>query len=134
LINQYYIPFEVWYIRTSVDKVCPSFHGGKFVYFSILLQAHHLSSPDVSLTPATTTTPDDVFYILKLVATRILSTGSLICVEKTFEQVQDVLERDYIGKMKKKLDDAFRASSSGPLAKGDRADKDNRVALIVSGG
>ncbi|KAJ7694072.1 COG4 transport protein-domain-containing protein [Mycena rosella] len=109
-----YIPLELWYTRTTIDR------------------AHRLSSPDTSQSPVTTTTPDDVFYILKSVLSRLLSTGSVKTVEKMFEQLRDIMDRDYIGVIKKKLDDVYRTSgSSGPNARGDKAERENRAAFII---
>jgi hypothetical protein len=81
----------------------------------------------------TTTTPDDVFYILKIVLSRLLSTGSLKTVEQMLEQLRDVMDRDYVGVIKKKLDDVYRTSgSSGPNARGEKAERENRAAFIAS--
>ncbi|KAJ7191082.1 COG4 transport protein-domain-containing protein [Mycena pura] len=114
ILTSRYIPLEIWYIRTTIDK------------------AHRLSSPDTSQVPVTTTTPDDVFYILKLVLSRLLSTGSLTTVEKMFDQLRDIMDKDYVGVIKKKLDDVYRTSgSSGPNARGEKAERENRVAFII---
>ncbi|KAJ7135036.1 COG4 transport protein-domain-containing protein [Mycena crocata] len=78
-----YIPLELWYTRTTIDK------------------AHRLSSPDTSQTPVTTTTPDDVFYILKIVLSRLLSTGSVKTVERMVEQLRDIMDKEYVGIIKK---------------------------------
>ncbi|KAF8061445.1 COG4 transport protein-domain-containing protein [Lyophyllum atratum] len=113
LIMTYYVPLEIWYTRTSIDK------------------AHRLSSTDISQSPPTTTTPDDVFYILKIVISRLLSTGAPQAVESTFEHLRGVMEQDYIGIIKKKLEDVYRnAGVSGP-ARGEKVDRDNRVAFII---
>ncbi|KAF7295237.1 Cog4 domain-containing protein [Mycena indigotica] len=112
LLRSRYIPFEVWYTRTTIDK------------------AHRLSSPDTSQSPVTTTTPDDVFYILKTVVSRLLSTGSLNAVEKMFQQLRDILEKDYVGVIKKKLEDVYRTSGpTGPNAQ--KQERDNRTAFII---
>jgi len=109
-----YIPLEIWYTRTTIDK------------------AHRLSSPDTSQAPVTTTTPDDVFYILKIVLSRVLSTGSMKTVEQMFEQLRDIMDKDYVGVIKKKLDDVYRtSSSSGPNARGEKAERENRAAFII---
>ncbi|KAJ7940910.1 COG4 transport protein-domain-containing protein [Mycena leptocephala] len=109
-----YIPLEIWYTRTTIDK------------------AHRLSSPDTSQAPVTTTTPDDVFYILKIVLSRVLSTGSVKTVEQMFEQLRDIMDRDYVGVIKKKLDDVYRtAGSSGPNARGEKVERENRATFII---
>ncbi|KAF7338520.1 hypothetical protein MVEN_02078100 [Mycena venus] len=96
-LNSRYIPLEIWYTRTTIDK------------------AHRLSSPDTSQAPVTTTTPDDVFYILKIVLSPSLVDG---LPESCGEN--------------KKLDDVYRTSgSSGPNARGEKAERENRSAFII---
>jgi hypothetical protein len=134
LTTQYYTTLEVWYIRTSIDKVTfyPSMANTQSFIFNFW-QAHRLSNPDTSQSPAITTTPDDVFYLLKTVISRLLSTGSLSGVESTFEQLREVMEQEYIAIIKKKLDDVYRATgSSGSHVKIERMEKELRVAFIVS--
>ncbi|GLB35270.1 putative COG4 transport protein [Lyophyllum shimeji] len=113
LIHTYYIPLEVWYTRSSIDR------------------AHRLSSTDLSQSSPVTTTPDDVFYILKIVISRLLSTGALKGVEATSEQLRDVMEQDYVGIIKKKLEDVYRSAGASGPARGDKADRENRVAFII---
>ncbi|KXN87736.1 Conserved oligomeric Golgi complex subunit 4 [Leucoagaricus sp. SymC.cos] len=114
IILTYFIPFEIWYTRTIVDK------------------AHRMSSPDVSQTPVITTTPDDVFYIFKLVTSRMLSTASVFVVQRTLEQLREVVEKDYIGIIKKKLDDVYRnAVTPGSNVRADKIERENRISFII---
>ncbi|KAF7304762.1 Cog4 domain-containing protein [Mycena kentingensis (nom. inval.)] len=114
LLRSRYILFEVWYARTTIDK------------------AHRLSTADTSQAPVTTTTPDDVFYILKVVVSRLLSTGSLSTVQLMFQQLREIMDKDYIAVIKKKLDDVYRtAGTTGPNARGERAERENRAAFIT---
>ncbi|KAH7889814.1 COG4 transport protein-domain-containing protein [Phlebopus sp. FC_14] len=106
LLASCYVPMEIWYIRMIINK------------------AHRLSSPDHSQMPTTTTTPDDVFYILKVVYTRLLSTGSLQTLERTTDLLKDVMDCDYAGGIKRKLDDVYR--NSGSTASSIRTDKTER--------
>jgi hypothetical protein len=95
-------------------------------------QAHHPSQQDISQSPATTTTPDDVFYILKIVLARVLSAGSTSALERTIELLRDVMDRDYTGIIKKKLDDVYRnTSTAGVAARGEKAERDNRNTFLV---
>jgi hypothetical protein len=83
-------------------------------------------------TPITTTAPDDVFYILKSVTSRLLTTGSSLGVNETLSQIGEVFERDYVGVIKRKMDDVYR--NSGPTSSSvrpERVEKENRVAFIV---
>ncbi|TFK26371.1 COG4-domain-containing protein [Coprinopsis marcescibilis] len=112
LVTQYYIPFDVWYTRTVIDK------------------AHRLSTPDSTASPVTTTAPDDAFYILKNVASRLLTTGSVACVRQSIAQYKDILERDYIGVYRKRLDDVYK--SPGPVGgRPDKIERENRVTFIT---
>lgn len=114
LVTAYYIPLEIWYTRTIIDK------------------AHRLSSTDLSQSPITTTTPDDVFYILKSVTSRLLTTGSLTSVERTLEQLRDTIDQDYIGVIKKRLDEIYRNPGSGNSnVRPDRVERENRIAFIT---
>ncbi|PPQ84112.1 hypothetical protein CVT26_013223, partial [Gymnopilus dilepis] len=100
LISTYYIPMEVWYTRTIMDK------------------AHRLSSPNLSQSPVTTTTPDDVFYILKAVLSRLITTGSPAAIEKTALQLRDAIDRDYVGVIKHKLDEVYKTQPPSSMGMG----------------
>lgn len=91
-------------------------------------QAHRLSTPDALSSPATTTTPDDVFYILKVVLTRLISTGSPRALERTSVLLRDVIERDYAGTIKRKMDDVYRTAGA---MRGEKAERESRLAFIV---
>lgn len=60
---------------------------------------------------------------------RLLSSGDPKIVEKTSELLREVMDRDYAGVIKKKLDDVYRTGGSGTAA---RAEKESRQAFIVS--
>ncbi|KAI0637328.1 COG4-domain-containing protein [Trametes polyzona] len=109
----YYTPLEVWYARSVVDK------------------AHRLSTHDLSQTPITTTTPDDAFYILKSVLSRMLSTASVSAVERTSEQLRDIMDKDYARVIKQKLDNVYKGGPAGPGARGERAERENRQSFII---
>ncbi|KAK0502966.1 COG4 transport protein-domain-containing protein [Armillaria luteobubalina] len=113
LLTTYYIPMEMWYTRTIMDK------------------AHRLSSPDLTQSPVVTTTPDDVFYILKIVLLRLITTGSYTAVERTLQQLREVMERDYSGVIKKKLDDVYRAAGTSGQSRGEKVEKENRLSFIT---
>ncbi|KIK63178.1 hypothetical protein GYMLUDRAFT_95807 [Collybiopsis luxurians FD-317 M1] len=114
IMTTYYIPFEGWYVRAIIDK------------------AHRLSQPDTTQAVTTTTTPDDVFYILKIVLTRLISTGSLIAVDRMIEQLRQILDKDYAGALKKKMDDVYRsAGTPGQTVRGEKADRENRLSFAV---
>ncbi|KZT28621.1 COG4-domain-containing protein [Neolentinus lepideus HHB14362 ss-1] len=113
MLMTYYVPLEIWYTRTVIDK------------------AHRLSSSDPSASPTTTTTPDDVFYIFKFVLQRLLSCGNVPVVKKVSELLRDVMDRDYAGVVKRKLDDVYRMGGSASVGRGERGERELRLAFII---
>ncbi|TCD62614.1 hypothetical protein EIP91_006628 [Steccherinum ochraceum] len=114
MLSIYYVPLELWYIRTTMEK------------------AHRLSSPDLTQSPVITTTPDDAFYILKTVLTRLLSTGSVKLVRRMAKQLQDVMDRDYAAVIKRKLDDVYRTGGTSTSASmREKVERDSRQSFII---
>ncbi|KAG2133999.1 COG4-domain-containing protein [Suillus cothurnatus] len=114
LLVSYYVPMETWYTRTIIDK------------------AHRLSCPDLSQSPVTTTTPDDVFYILKTVYSRVLSTGSFKHVERMTDLLKDFMDHDYAGGIKRKLDEVYRsAANTGGGGRGEKSERECRTSFII---
>ncbi|KAH7908021.1 COG4 transport protein-domain-containing protein [Hygrophoropsis aurantiaca] len=114
LLSSSYIPLEAWYIHTIIGR------------------ALQLSSPDFTQSPAITTIPDDAFYILKIVYSRLLSTGSLKIIERMTGLLKDIMERDYAGGIKKKLDDVYRTTGNvGGPGRGEKAERDSRASFII---
>jgi hypothetical protein len=64
----------------------------------------------------------------------MLSTGSTTTVEKTSQLLQSVMDKDYAGIIKKKLDDVYRTggvSGTGGI-RGEKAERELRQSFIVS--
>lgn len=112
LLSSCYIPLEIWYIRAIIDK------------------AHRLSTCDFSQAPPVTTAPDDVFYMLKTVYTRLLSAGSLKTVESTTAILREVIDRDYAGGIKSKLDDTYRNAGSSSV-RPEKPERESRLSLVI---
>ncbi|THU99354.1 COG4-domain-containing protein [Dendrothele bispora CBS 962.96] len=113
LLAKYYTPLEVWYVRVIIDK------------------AHQLSKVDTTQAAVTTTTPDDVFYILKVVLLRLISTGSIATVDRLVDRLREVLEQDYSGVLKRKLDDVYRNAGNTSQLSREKTEKDNRIAFAT---
>ncbi|KAF5365620.1 hypothetical protein D9758_003147 [Tetrapyrgos nigripes] len=113
LLAKYYTPLEVWYVRVIVDK------------------AHHLSKVDSTQSAVITTTPDDVFYILKVVLLRLISTGSIATVDRLTDRLREVLEQDYSGVLKKKLDDVYRNTGNSSQLSREKAERENRIVFAT---
>ncbi|KAH9056637.1 COG4-domain-containing protein [Lactarius vividus] len=110
LLSTYYVPLEVWYTRSAIDK------------------AHRLSTPDATSSPTMTTTPDDAFYIFKVVLSRLLSTGAARIVERTSGALRSVIENDYAGTIRRKMDDVYRNAGVG---RGEKIERESRAAFII---
>ena len=95
-------------------------------------KAHRLSTQDVSQTPVSTTTPDDAFYILKTVLSRMLTTASQPTVERTSELLRDVMDKDYARVIKTKLDNVYKGNAAAPGVRGLNVERENRQSFIVS--
>lgn len=93
-------------------------------------QALRLATPDFSQSPPITTAPDDAFYILKTVYTRLLSAGSLKILEYATDLLRDVMERDYAGGIKRKLDDVYRNAGGTPV-RSDKTERECRTSFVV---
>ena len=92
-----------------------------------------MSSSDPFQFPVTTTTPDDVFYILKSVIMRLISTGCSYGFQRTMQQLREIVDRDYIGVIKGKLDEVYKnAGAVASNTRPDRVERENRVTFIVS--
>lgn len=111
-LSSCYVPMEIWYIRTVIDK------------------ALRLATPDFSQSPPITTAPDDAFYILKTVYTRLLSAGSLKILEYATDLLRDVMERDYAGGIKRKLDDVYRNAGGTPV-RSDKTERECRTSFVI---
>jgi hypothetical protein len=78
------------------------------------------------------TTPDDVFYILKVVLNRLLGTGSVATVTQAVDGIRDVMDRGYAGVMKRKLDEVYRNAGAGGGTRAEKAERESRISFIVS--
>jgi conserved oligomeric Golgi complex subunit 4 len=113
-ILAYYLPLEAWYLRAIIDK------------------SHRLSTLDTSTQPPQNTTPDDVFYIFKAVLTRAVSTGSLDALQTAAATASTILERDFAGILRAKLDDVYAGKvNPSALPKGEKSERENRTTFMV---
>ncbi|KAK4683669.1 conserved oligomeric Golgi complex subunit 4, partial [Tremellales sp. Uapishka_1] len=104
LLKVYYEPLELWFLRMSVEKAA---------------NRPHLSS-----------ILDDTFYLLKLIINRVLSSGSLSTLRAMREKISQVMERDYTGVIKKKMEAVYAGNASAGSA--ERGEKDRRDREIRS--
>ncbi|KAH7096123.1 COG4-domain-containing protein [Auriculariales sp. MPI-PUGE-AT-0066] len=111
VLEKYYLPLESWYLRTVIDK------------------AHRLAQPSTSSGPMSTTLPDDVFYVLKVALVRLLTTGSGTTVDRTCLTIKDIISRDLVGALKRKMDDIYRPGVAG--ARSEKGERDARAVFVL---
>jgi len=132
LLSTYYIPLEIWYTRAIIDKVVVVLVYVPLKQSDALKQAHRLSTlEDSQSTVTTTTTPDDVFYILRIVLSRLLSTGSARAVDTALESLREAIDGEFTSILKKKIDEVYRLAGAVG-SRGEKGDRESRSALIVS--
>lgn len=116
LLRVYYQPLEEWYLRTAVEK------------------AHKLDQPDLGSKPYLSSILDDVFYLVKIVLTRALSSGSFPTLAKMRERVASIIERDYVDVLSRKMEAVYAAGSAGvsyDRTEKEKREKDQRTAIII---
>lgn len=114
MLRTYYEPLELWYLRSSVEK------------------AHRLDLPDVSNKPHLSSILDDTFYLIKVVLTRVLSSGSLSALKTMREKISTVLEKDYAAVLSKKMERVYAAQpATYDRAEKERREKDQKESYIV---
>ncbi len=98
------------------------------------LEAHRLDNPDTSSRPHLSSILDDTFYLLKLVVNRVLSCGSLPTLRSMSARISEVIERDYIRIIRKKMEAVYEAQASGGQDRSgekERREKEQRTSFIV---
>ena len=77
--------------------------------------------------------PDLVFYLLKAVLLRSLTTGSSKVVSDLVPRIQEALESDYTGVLKWKISEIYRTSGAvSTIAQTEKAERERRLSFVVS--
>ena len=64
---------------------------------------------------------------------RLISTGCSYGFQRTIHQLKEIVNSDYIGVVKGRLDEVYKnAGAVTSNARPDRAERENRVTFIVS--
>ncbi|CAD6897432.1 unnamed protein product [Tilletia controversa] len=127
LLRKIYVPMELWFLRVSIEK------------------AHRLDGPDPGSNPLSTPLPDDVFYVVRAVLARILSTcpssasvstgskaqknGPVSGVEiviVALQAVEQMLLDDYLGVIQRRLQGVWIAASGMMNVDGPRKEAASR--------
>ena len=103
-----------------------------------------MDTPDLSERPHVSSVVDDVFYLIKLVFNRGLTSGSITTLRSIMETVGRVVERDYLGVLQKKMDAVYSGGGAAlgligtnlpgasKEAEREKREKDLRVSFGVS--
>lgn len=152
-LKKYYEPMEVWYLRSSIDKVrfIFPFLSASLIAHSAFFpsrppQALRLDTPDTSSRPHLSSAPDDTFYLLKLVLYRLVASSSLPTLDRMVANISEIMERDFIGGIKRKMDGVYAgvrsagaqnatSGGAGGSVKGveaERMEREMRGTFVVS--
>ncbi|WVN85165.1 uncharacterized protein L203_100310 [Cryptococcus depauperatus CBS 7841] len=110
LLKVYYEPLELWFLRMSIEK------------------AHKLDSPETFIQPHLSSILDDTFYLLRLIISRLLSCGSLSILKSMRIKITEVIEIDYLGILKRRMENVYTVQGSGERRERER---DQRQAFII---
>lgn len=108
LLESVYIPLESWFLRCSIEK------------------AHRIDTPDLSARPLTTPLLDDVFYLVRLVLARAVSTSNLDVLSTMSRNVRYIIDEDFVQAVVRTLDSISRSSGGSMTVDGPRKDAASR--------
>lgn len=111
-----YVPLQLFALRSSIQQV------------------HKLDMPDLQARPYGSSLPDDMFFALRTVWTRGLSTSSLSLAEELFDQALKIIESDYLEMIVLRMDACRRTLNLPGLVEGPRrsaAAREVRTVMCV---
>lgn len=97
-----YVPLQTYALRASVEQV------------------HNLDTPDLQSRSYSSSLPDDMFFALRAVLTRALSTSSLAIAERVISHAISIVENDYVEIVVLRMDGCRRALNISRLVDGPR--------------
>lgn len=97
MLSKYYEPLETWYLLSSVTK------------------AQAMDTPDLAATPYISSVVDDVFYLVKLVLNRVITSASLSTVTSIRHHIEQIIQRDYLGVLQRKMDAVYSGGGGAAL-------------------
>ena len=102
VMMQIYVPLQTYALRASVEQV------------------HNLDTPDLQSRSYSSSLPDDMFFALRAVLTRALSTSSLAIAERVISHAISIVENDYVEIVVLRMDGCRRALNISRLVDGPR--------------
>jgi hypothetical protein len=108
LLETVYVPLESYFLRCSMEK------------------AHRMDSTDVSSRPLMSSLLDDVFYLVRMVVARSISTASMDVLSNMCRNVRYIVDEDFVQALVRKMDGVWKASSQSMAVEGPRKDAASR--------
>ena len=97
-----YLPLQRYALRAGLEK------------------AHALDTADLEARPVTSSMPDDLFFVVRTVLTRTLSTSSVSVVERIVDDVLALLDTEYADVVVLRVDSCRRTLNVPRLVEGPR--------------
>ncbi|WFD41836.1 Golgi transport complex subunit 4 [Malassezia psittaci] len=116
LLTRTFLPLQAWALRESLEK------------------AHSIDTADLDARPMSSSLPDDLFFMLRSILTRALSTSSISVAERVLHQAVSLLETDFIDIVVLRLDSCRRSLNVPRLVEGPRrlaAAREVKATMIV---
>lgn len=116
LLTETFVPLQLWALRESIEK------------------AHALDTADLSARPMSSSLPDDLFFMLRTIFTRTLSTSSIPVLERITAQALSLLETEFVEIVVLRMDSCRRALNVPRLVDGPRrtaAAREVKTTMIV---
>ncbi|CEH14887.1 Golgi transport complex COD1 protein [Ceraceosorus bombacis] len=115
-LSKAYVTLEMWYLRSSIER------------------AHRLDTPDLAARPYTASVLDDVFYVLRAVLARSISTSSIASLSAIARAVRWIVDEEYIQVLVRRMEGVWRSASSSMAVDGPRkeaATREMKTTFIV---
>jgi uncharacterized protein YerC len=108
LLESVYVPLESYFLRCSIEK------------------AHRMDTTDVSSRPLMSSLLDDIFYLVRMVVARSISTASMDVLSSMCRNVRYIVDEDFVQALVRKMDGVWKASSPSMAVEGPRKDAASR--------
>ena len=108
LMEGVYVPLESWFLRCSIEK------------------AHRMDTVDLSARPLSSSLLDDIFYLVRMVIARTISTSSMDVLSSMARNVRYIVDEDFVQALVRRMDSVWKSSSTSMTVEGPRKDAASR--------
>lgn len=103
-----YVPLESYFLRCSIEKV------------------HRMDTTDFTSRPLMSSLLDDMFYIVRMVVARIISTANMNVLSSMCRNIRYIVDEDFAQALVRKMDSVWKSSSQSMNVEGPRKDAASR--------